>query len=59
MSGTAGPRLAGMVRQDPLALLEEATLAWIESGDVTRDEEMTAMLTGSIEGMLRAFSAGA
>jgi hypothetical protein len=41
-----------------VALLEEATLAWIESGDVARDDEMTAVLTSSIEGMLRAFAAG-
>jgi AcrR family transcriptional regulator len=41
-----------------VALLEEATLAWIESGEDSRDEEMKAILTSSIEGMLRAFAAG-
>jgi AcrR family transcriptional regulator len=40
-----------------VALLEEATLAWIESGDSTRDEEMKAVLTSSIHGMLGAFAA--
>jgi AcrR family transcriptional regulator len=39
-----------------VALLEEATLAWIESGDPERDEEMKTVLASSIEGMLRAFA---
>jgi AcrR family transcriptional regulator len=42
-----------------VALLEEATLAWIESGDESRDEEMKTVLASSIEGMLHAFAAGA
>jgi AcrR family transcriptional regulator len=40
-----------------VALLEEATLAWIDSGDASRDEEMKAVLASSIEGMLHAHSA--
>jgi AcrR family transcriptional regulator len=40
-----------------VALLEESTLAWIERGDRSRDEEMTAVLTRSIEAMLGAFGA--
>jgi AcrR family transcriptional regulator len=39
-----------------VALLEEATLAWIDSGDPARDEEMKTVLASSIEGMLRAFA---
>jgi|HubBroStandDraft_5_1064220.scaffolds.fasta_scaffold258429_1 AcrR family transcriptional regulator len=38
-----------------VALLEEATLAWIETGETDRDEEMKTVLTRSIEAMLRAF----
>jgi AcrR family transcriptional regulator len=39
-----------------VALLEEATLAWIETGSESRDEEMMAVLTSSIEAMLGAFA---
>ena len=38
-----------------VALLEESTLAWIERGDRSRDAEMTAVLTRSVEAMLGAF----
>jgi AcrR family transcriptional regulator len=41
-----------------VALLEEATLAWIETGSDGRDEEMMAVLTSSIEAMLGAFATG-
>jgi hypothetical protein len=40
-----------------VALLEESTLAWIDRGDRSRDSEMTAVLTRSIEAMLGAFGA--
>jgi AcrR family transcriptional regulator len=40
-----------------VALLEEATLAWIETGSESRDAEMMEVLTSSIEAMLRAFAA--
>jgi AcrR family transcriptional regulator len=40
-----------------VALLEESTLAWIEKGDRTKDEEMTAVLIRSIQAMLEAFAA--
>ncbi len=39
-----------------VALLEEATLAWIETGSESRDEEMMSVLTSSIEAMLGAFA---
>lgn len=51
------PVLRAWSAETLVALLEEATLAWIESGEASRDEEMKAMLTSSIEGMLRAFAA--
>jgi AcrR family transcriptional regulator len=38
-----------------VALLEEATLAWIDAGEEGRDNEMSAVLTRSIEAMLGAF----
>ena len=38
-----------------VALLEESTLAWIEQGDRSLDEEMTAVLIRSIQAMLEAF----
>jgi AcrR family transcriptional regulator len=41
-----------------VALLEEATLAWIETGPESRDAEMMEVLTSSIEAMLRAFATG-
>jgi AcrR family transcriptional regulator len=41
-----------------VALLEEATLAWIETGSQSRDSEMMEVLTSSIEAMLRAFATG-
>jgi AcrR family transcriptional regulator len=37
-----------------VSMLEESTLAWIEKGDRTRDEDMTAVLTRSIEAMIGA-----
>jgi AcrR family transcriptional regulator len=50
------PVLRAWAARTLVALLEEATLAWIDTGDVERDEEMTTVLTRSIEAMLRAFS---
>ncbi len=38
-----------------VALLEESTLAWIDRGDRSRDEEMTAALIRSIQAMLNSF----
>jgi len=50
------PVLRAWAAQTLLALLEEATLAWIENGEKSRDAEMTAVLTSSIDAMLGAFS---
>jgi AcrR family transcriptional regulator len=40
-----------------VALLEESTLAWIERGDRSLDQEMTEVLIRSIQAMLEAFGA--
>jgi AcrR family transcriptional regulator len=49
------PVLRAWAGQTLVSLLEESTLAWIDTGEVERDQEMTAVLTRSIEAMLRAF----
>ena len=51
------PMLREWAARTLVALLEESTLAWIERGDRSRDSEMTAVLTRSIEAMLGAFGA--
>ena len=51
------PMLREWAASTLVALLEESTLAWIERGDRSRDSEMTAVLTRSIEAMLGAFGA--
>jgi AcrR family transcriptional regulator len=50
------PVLRAWAASTLVSLLEEATLAWIETGDESRDEEMKAVLTSSIEAMLKAFA---
>jgi AcrR family transcriptional regulator len=50
------PVLRAWAAQTLLALLEEATLAWIDNGETARDAEMTAVLTSSIEAMLGGFA---
>jgi AcrR family transcriptional regulator len=65
-AGEAARELIAGVVSDPalrewaagtlVALLEEATLAWIETGKESRDDEMKAVLTRSIEAMLGSFS---
>jgi AcrR family transcriptional regulator len=49
------PVLRSWAARTLIALLEEATLAWLDTGDPSRDREMTDALTRSIQAMLRSF----
>jgi AcrR family transcriptional regulator len=49
------PELREWAARTLVALLEESTLAWIERGDRSLDDEMTAVLIRSIQAMLEAF----
>jgi AcrR family transcriptional regulator len=49
------PLLRDWAAETLVSLLEEGTLAWIDKGDPTRDDEMITVLTRSIRAMLDAF----
>lgn len=50
------PVLRDWAARTLVSLLEESTLAWIDTGPPDRDEEMAGVLTSSIGAMLGAFS---
>jgi len=52
------PVMRSWVAGTLVALLEDATLSWLDTGDPSRDREMTSALTRSIQAMLESFSHG-